>query len=100
MEEQEKLVDTANQILNTIEAPKRVTSEQQIAIMLEAKRRVQNIVTGLKRLEKHVKKTKKSEKAMKVLEDFLKCNVTNAAIYAKYNKVVKMLGEYSNVHKN
>lgn len=69
----------------------------QMMIYMEAKRRVEKIVIGLKNLNKHVKSTKQSRRAIKTMEDFIKCNITSDAISKKYEAVVSLLKEYSNV---
>lgn len=66
----------------------------EIAVILEAKTRVESIINGLKKIEKKVKKTKQSRKAIKVMEDFVKCNVTSPAISKKYQAVMELLAQY------
>lgn len=76
------------------------TAENNIQNMIKAKGLVQNIINAFKKLEKKTKKTKQSRQAMKLMEDFVRCNVTNPVIFEKYGRIVAMLGEYSNVTKN
>lgn len=73
------------------------TINRNIQTMVKAKGLVQNIINSFKKLEKQTKKTKQSRKAMRLMEDFVRCNVTDPAIFEKYGKIVSMLGEYNNV---
>jgi len=84
-------------ILENIAAEKKQEKqwEQTVKVFSEAKTRVQAIVNGLKKLEKKTKKTKKSRRAVKIMEDFIKCNITSPAIVDKYERVVEELKQYS-----
>ena len=70
--------------------------ESKTAFYMEAKERVQGVIDGFKQLEQHCKKTKQSRKAMKLMEDFVKCNITSDAIGRKYQAVANMLLHYYN----
>jgi hypothetical protein len=74
--------------------------ENNIIVFANAKRMVQNVIDSFKKLEKKTKKTKQSRKAIKLMEDFVKCNLTNPVIAEKYAKVIKMLIPYGKVGEN
>lgn len=69
-------------------------SEVQKALYMEAKTRVQAIIDSFKKIEKKCKKTKQSRKIMKLMEDFVKCNLSSPSIESKYQAVYEELKKY------
>lgn len=67
-----------------------VTEEQKIAL-IEVKKKVENIVAYLDIYGK----TKESKAALKVMNEFLKCNITNPVIFRKYHAVVTFIEKYA-----
>lgn len=67
--------------------------------ILEAKAKVQKIIDGFKQIEKKCKKTKQSRKAMKTMEEFVRCNITSDAISKKYFAVIHLLEKYGNANQ-
>lgn len=74
-----------------------IKNESRKQILVDAKTRVQHVITLIKKFEKVEGRTKKSRKAIKIMEDFLKCNITSPAIYTKYQDVVLLLERYANI---
>lgn len=81
-------------LINSLNQNKQI--EDRRAVYVEAKNKVQQIVDGFKKLEKHCKKTKESRKFMKLANDFLHCNITSDAIEKKYLQVVGFLSVFYN----
>lgn len=75
-------------------------SEAQMQVMKDAKARVGVVIQHIKNLEKINGSTKKSKKAIKTLEEFMKCYITNPAIYVKYQAVMHLMEEYANAVKH
>ena len=76
--------------------------EELLNIIIEAKERVSSIVAGLKTLSKKskIKKTKNSREAIRTMEDFINCSITNPAIFDKYIKVLTLLERYATKDDN
>lgn len=74
-----------------------ILTEAQKQIIIDCKKRVASIIVGLKSLEKHVKKTKRSRAAIRTMEDFVKCNLSSPSIMSKYEAVIHLLEAYANV---
>lgn len=71
-----------------------VTEEQKIAL-IDVKKKVENIVAYIVIEQKRHGKTKESKAALKVMNEFLKCNITNPAIFRKYHAVVTFIEKYA-----
>lgn len=61
---------------------------------LKVKITVQNIINGLEKIGKKVKPSKDGKKIIKLMKDFIKCNITSPAIERKYLIVVGLLSKY------
>jgi len=70
-----------------------------VEVLQEAKRRVQSVLDVFKKLEKKTKKTKQSRKMTKLMEEFIRCNITNPVIVEKYKRIVAVLAQYYNPQK-
>lgn len=69
---------------------------------IEAKKRVAAIVNAFENLGRKHKKARLSKygkNSIKIMKDFLKCNITSSAITEKYNAVSNLLEEYSNANR-
>ena len=69
-------------------------AEIQKALYMEAKTRVQAIIDSFKIIEKKCKKTKQSRRVMKLMEDFVRCNLSSPSIGKKYEAVQEELRKY------
>ena len=69
-------------------------AEVQKALYMEAKTRVQAIIDSFKKIEKKCKKTKQSRRVMKLMEDFVRCNLSSPSIESKYQAVYRELEKY------
>ena len=84
--------------MNDLKEKVKAEIRQQVinnAVIIEAKHKVEHIVNCLKALEKLHGKTKKSTKAIKVMEKFLNCHIKSDAIMKRYFEVTKLMEEYA-----
>lgn len=67
-----------NKILNDLQNQDKLKAQAEIqkALYMEAKTRVQAIIDSFKIIEKKCKKTKQSRRIMKLMEDFVRCNLS------------------------
>lgn len=63
--------------------------------ILVLKTQVQKVYDHLVKLQKKFKKTKKSNKALKLMEKFLNCHLSCPTILQKYEDVVSLMEEYA-----
>ena len=64
----------------------------------EAKKRVQKLVDLFEGIKTNHKKTRLSpygKKSIKIMKDFIKCNITDPAISKKYSAVTRILDQYA-----
>jgi len=76
--------------LNTI-----TTENARKQILIDCKKKVEVVICCLKDLEKIHGKNKDCEKAIKTMQKFLKCNITNPAIYTRYQEVMILMERYA-----
>ena len=66
-----------------------------LSVIIGLKEKVSVILTGIKKLQSKYGKTKKSKKAIKTMESFLRCHLTCPTIMDKYYEVAKLMKEYA-----
>lgn len=94
-EEQQQAVNTIvdNLNKNIIKPAERIVIDPKI---VEAKNKARELVNTLKWVQKKAKKkTKKSEKVIKIAEAFINCHATNPAVYDKYKALQNIVKESS-----
>lgn len=81
-----------------IEEAKKLQSglPDNVEVLVEAKRRVQSVLNIFRTLEKKTKKTKESRKMTRLMEEFIRCNITNPVIVEKYQRIVDVLSKFYN----
>lgn len=62
--------------------------------IIEAKKKVEKLRDLLLKLEGKVGKTDNSKKVIKLLNDFLKCNLKEKCIYERYEQVRRFINDY------
>ena len=77
-----------------------VITEAQKKVLIDAKKKVEAVIGFIQDLEKINGANKQSKNAIKTMKAFLKCNITNPAIYKKYQEVMVLMERYANGIKN
>lgn len=85
-------------IKNTMQSM--VITDAQKKVLMDAKKKVETVIQFIHDLEKINGATKESKLAIKTMKAFLKCNITNPAIYKKYQEVMVLMERYANGIKN
>ena len=80
-------------------AKEAIDDNARFEILKDLKRKAENILNFIKQMEKLQGSTKESKKAKKVMERFLKCNITSPAIYTRYQEVMILMEKYANGFK-
>lgn len=62
--------------------------------IIEAKKKAEKLRDLLLKLEVKVGKTDNSKKVIKLLNDFLKCNLKEKCIYERYEQVRRFINDY------
>lgn len=66
------------------------------ATIIALKIKVNNILESFKKFKSLGKQTKQGKKAIKLMEEFVRCNLSAPSIEEKYNKVLDLLKEFKN----
>lgn len=62
--------------------------------IIQAKKKAEKLRDLLVKLEDKVGKTANSKKVVKLLNDFLKCNLKEKCIYERYEQVRRFINDY------
>lgn len=68
-----------------------------LTILKDAKVKVEQVVAFIKQMEKKNGRTALSKNAIKTMERFLKCNITNPAIFTRYQEVMVLMEKYAHI---
>ena len=85
---------------NTVNVEHVGVAHNNIQEVVEAKKHAEKILSLLVNVGKKVKQTKQSRKVIKTIKEFIRCNITNPAVFEKYGRVVSILQEYSHGKDN
>lgn len=85
---------TLNEVKNNM-----VMSDAQKKIILDAKQKVNSVISFIEQLEKSQGSNKQSKLAKKVMNKFLTCHITNPAIFKRYQEVMILMERYANGNK-
>ena len=72
-----------------------VMTQAQKQVILDAKQKVQIVIVFIKQLEKINGSNKQSRQAIKTMEKFLNCHITNPAIYKRYQEITLLMEKYA-----
>ena len=73
-----------------------VMTDAQKQVILDAKKRVESVIEFIQKLEKIQGSNKQSRQAIKTMQKFLNCYITNPAIYKRYQEVMLLMEKYAN----
>lgn len=73
-----------------------IDNRARLEILKDLKKKADNILNFIKQMEKLRGSTKESKQAKKTMEKFIKCNITNPAIYKRYQEVMILMEKYAN----
>ena len=73
-----------------------ILADAQVQVILDLKKKVEAVMGFIRQLEKSQDSNKKSKTALKTMQKFLNCHVSNPAILKRYQEVMILMEKYAN----